>query len=78
MLYQKKETIVYKSRIQTLEETHRILDSQITDLLTSGNYTDEQLGEMKRKKLMLKDEIRRLERLQWEEDNERVDFDDDR
>ena len=74
MLFQRKEIIVYRSRIQTLEESHRLLDKQITE----GNYTDEQISEMKKRKLMLKDEIARLTRLQWIEDNERVDFDDDR
>jgi len=69
---------VYRSKIQTLEESHRLLDKQISELAASGKYTDDQLNEMKRKKLMLKDEIRRLERLQWEDDHERVDFDDDR
>ena len=78
MLFQRKETIVYRSRIQTLEESHRLLDNQISELESSGVYTDEKLSEMKRKKLMLKDEIRRLTKLQWEEEHERVDFDDDR
>jgi len=74
MLFQRKEIIVYNRRIQTLEESHRLLDKQITE----GNYTDEQISEMKKRKLMLKDEIARLTKLQWIEDNERVDFDDDR
>lgn len=74
MLFQRKETTVYRSRIQTLEESHRVLDKQITE----GNYTDEQISEMKKRKLMLKDEIARLTKLQWIEDHERVDFDDDR
>ncbi len=74
MLFQRKETIVYRSRIQTLEESHRVLDKQITE----GNYSNEQISEMKKRKLMLKDEIARLTKLQWIEDHERVDFDDDR
>ena len=74
MLFQRKETIVYRSRIRTLEESHRVLDKQIIE----GNYTDEQISEMKKRKLMLKDEIARLTKLQWIEDHERVDFDDDR
>ena len=74
MSFQRKETIVYRSRIQTLEESHRVLDKQITE----GNYSDEQISEMKKRKLMLKDEIARLTKLQWIEDHERVDFDDDR
>ncbi len=65
---------MYRSRIQTLEESHRLLDKQISE----GNYTDEQISEMKKRKLMLKDEIARLTKLQWIEDHERVDFDDDR
>jgi hypothetical protein len=69
---------VYRSRIQTLEESHRILDQQIEKLTELGTYTDDQLSEMKKRKLMFKDEIKRLTRLQWEEDNERVDLDDDR
>lgn len=74
MLFQRKETIVYRNRIQTLEESHRLLDKQIAE----GNYSDEQISEMKKRKLMLKDEIARLTKLQWIEDHERVDFDDDR
>lgn len=65
---------MYRSRIQTLEESHRLLDQQIIE----GNYTSEQISEMKKRKLMLKDEIARLTKLQWIEDHERVDFDDDR
>ncbi len=65
---------MYKSRIQTLEESHRLLDKQISE----GNYTETQISEMKKKKLMYKDEISRLTRLQWEWEHERVDFDDDR
>lgn len=57
-----------------LEETHRLLDKQITE----GKFSDEQLSEMKKRKLMLKDEITRLTKLQWIEDHERVDFDDER
>ena len=48
-----------------LEESHRLLDKQITE----GNYTEEQISEMKKRKLMLKDEISRLTKLQWIEDH---------
>ena len=57
-----------------LEESHRLLDKKITE----GNYTEEQISEMKKRKLMLKDEIARLTKLQWIEDHESVDLDDDR
>ena len=69
---------MYKSRIQTLEESHRLLDKQIIDAEKNGNYSDEQISEMKKRKLMFKDEIQRLNKLQWEHDHESVDFDDDR
>lgn len=68
----------YKGRIAHLTEAHHVLDKQIEQLERSGNFKDETLSEMKKKKLALKDEIARLNKLQWEHDHERVDFDDDR
>lgn len=68
----------YKGRIAHLTEAHHALDKQIAQLERTGNFKDETLAEMKKKKLALKDEISRLSRLQWEHDHERVDFDDDR
>jgi len=69
---------MYEGRIKHLEESHRLLDKQISDLERTGNYTDEALSNMKKQKLLLKDEIARLVKLQWEHDHETVDFDDDR
>ena len=69
---------MYEGRIKHLEESHRLLDKQISDLERTGNYTDESLSNMKKQKLLLKDEIARLVKLQWEHDHETVDFDDDR
>jgi hypothetical protein len=69
---------VYKGRIAHLTETHRILDKQINDMERTGNFKDEVLSEMKKRKLAIKDEISRLTKLQWEYEHERVDFDDDR
>ncbi len=68
----------YKGRIAHLEQVHHSLDKDIERLERTGNFKDETLSEMKKKKLALKDEIARLNKLQWEHDHERVDFDDDR
>lgn len=69
---------MYESRIKHLEESHRLLDKQISDLEKSGNFKDEVLAEMKKRKLQYKDEISRLTKLQWEHEHDTVDFDDDR
>lgn len=69
---------MYTKRIEYLEESHRVLDKHITDLQNSGNFDDEKLSELKKKKLQLKDEISRLRKLDWEEQNERVEWDDER
>ena len=67
---------MYKTRIKHLEETHRVLDKQINQLLSTGVFEDTKIQEMKKQKLQLKDEIRRLNRLQWDHDHETVHFDD--
>ena len=67
---------MYKTRIKHLEETHRVLDKQINQLLSTGVFEDIKIQEMKKQKLQLKDEIRRLNRLQWDHDHETVHFDE--
>lgn len=69
---------MYRARIQSLKESHRLLDNQIIEMEKNPNANPDSISEMKKKKLMYKDEIRKLEKLQWIEDHERVDFDDDR
>jgi len=66
---------MYKQRIQQLEEAHKLLDKQIDTIVASNSYTDEAVNELKKKKLLYKDEIRRLNRLQWDHDHNTVDFD---
>ena len=67
----------YKTRIKMLEESHRLIDQQIIEL--EKNKADEmKISELKKKKLLYRDELSKLNRLQWEEDHERVNFDDDR
>lgn len=68
----------YKSRINHLEEMHKLLDKQINEMQTNHPGVDlEHLAELKKKKLQLKDEIGRLNRLQWEEDTQRTGYGDD-
>ena len=65
----------YKSKIKHLEEMHKLLDKQINEIQTNHPGVDvEHQVELKKKKLQLKDEISRLSKLQWEEENERVGY----
>lgn len=67
----------YKSRINHLEEMHKLLDKQINEMQTNHPGVDvEHLAELKKKKLQIKDEISRLNKLQWDEDHERLGYDD--
>lgn len=68
----------YRSRLNTLKESHRLIDEAIIEKMKDPNFDEFKVNEMKKQKLMYKDEIRKLERAQWEHDNETVDFEDDR
>ncbi|NDG33135.1 DUF465 domain-containing protein [bacterium] len=61
----------YKNRILSLKETHRKLDDEIFRL-EMLNADSLRIQELKRRKLTFKDEITRLEKLQWEEDTQRT------
>lgn len=68
----------YKSKINHLEEMHKLLDKQINEMQTNHPGVDvEHLAELKKKKLLIKDEISKLTRLQWEEDTQRTGYGDD-
>jgi hypothetical protein len=67
----------YKQRIETLTESHRLIDQAIIDMEKSG-ADPRKIIEMKKKKLQYRDELSRMQRIQWEYDNESVDFEDDR
>ena len=64
----------YRNRIASLTETHRQLDKQIIEAEKNPNFDKDKIAEMKKQKLKYKDEISRLNKLQWEHDHERVDF----
>lgn len=62
----------YSKRIQTLQETVRQLTTQLAD----DTISDVQRSELSNRKSDFENEIRRLNRLQWEEETQRVDLDD--
>jgi len=65
----------YREQIRKLTETHRVLDDQVKHLEMIG-ADKMRINELKRRKLMFKDELSRLHRLQWEEDHDRINLDD--
>ena len=70
---------MYKSKIKQLEESHRLLDKQINDMERNHPHSEvDKLTEMKKKKLLIRDEISRLNKLQWDHEHETIHGDDDR
>lgn len=63
---------MYENRIKHLEEAHRALDKQVDNLEKNGLYEDLKLEELKKQRLLLKDEIAILKRKQqkFEENND--------
>lgn len=51
----------YTGRLKHLEEAHELLDKRIDTLEKTGVYEDLQLEEMKKQRLILKDEIAKLQ-----------------
>lgn len=67
----------YKNRIRQLEEMHRVLNKQIDDMERNHPHVEvEKLANLKKQKLQIKDEISRLTKIQWEEENDRVGYGD--
>ena len=68
---------MYKSKIKQLEESHRVLNKQIDDMERNHPHVEvDRLAELKKKKLAVKDEISRLNKLQWDHDHETVHGDE--
>jgi uncharacterized protein YdcH (DUF465 family) len=68
---------MYKEKIKHLEEMHRVINKQIDDMEKNHPHTEvNKLSEMKKQKLKIKDEISRLNKLQWEHDHEVINNDD--
>lgn len=68
----------YKSQIRTLDANLKMYDSQIAKMEVTSFPDEALLVELKTKRTSTFNELRRLNKLQWEEDHERVNFDDDR
>ena len=49
-----------KERLTELEQQHKALDHEIAEALAHSSTDDLKIGELKRRKLILKDEIERL------------------
>jgi uncharacterized protein YdcH (DUF465 family) len=69
---------MYENRIKHLEESHRVLDQKIDTLERNGLFEDTKMQELKKQRLLFRDELAILRRKQWEHDHETVDFDDER
>jgi len=69
---------MYENRIKHLEEAHRVLDQKIDTLEKNGLFEDIKMQELKKQRLLFRDELAILRRKQWEHDHETVDFDDER
>ena len=63
---------MYENRIKHLEEAHRALDKQVNNLEKTGLFEDLKLEELKKQRLLLKDEIAILKHKQQRhtEDND--------
>ena len=69
---------MYENRIKHLEEAHRVLDQKIDTLEKNGLFEDIKMQELKKQRLLFRDELAILRRKQWEHDHETIDFDDER
>jgi len=66
----------YKNKIITLTESLKLLDARIKDL--NKNNDSSLLNDAVQQKVTLEREISRLQRLEWEEQTQRIDLDDER
>lgn len=64
------------SRIAILQEMHVRLNKEIEGIEKSKVFDDMELVELKKKRLLIKDEIAILTRQQFEEQHERLHLDD--
>ena len=69
---------MYEDKIKHLEEAHRVLDQKIDTLEKNGLFEDIKMQELKKQRLLFRDELAILRRKQWEHDHETVNFDDER
>jgi len=64
----------YKNRIETIKQSIKLLESRI---YSYNEYDTETVFDMRRQVLILSTELNKLTKLQWEEEHDRVNFEDD-
>ena len=69
---------MYENQIAKLQQTFNNYEKEILVAKQDSNYDPNKLKNLEDQRHLLYYEIQRLKRKQWEEDNERVEFDDDR
>ena len=52
---------MYENRIKHLEEAHHMLDKKIDQMERTGVFGDENIHDLKKKRLFIKDEIAMLQ-----------------
>ena len=60
--YRRRDMGDYTQRLKWLKETHQYLNKKIDTMEKTGKFTDEEISEMKRDRLKMKDEIERLDK----------------
>ena len=65
----------YRNRIAHLEESHRHLDKRIVELEKTHGDRDT-IHNLKKQKLIFKDEINRMRKMQFEAERETVHWDE--
>jgi len=69
---------MYRQRIARLQQDIKDLDRKILLAESDANFDKDTLKDMKIDRNDVYSEIRRYTKLQWDEDHERVNFEDDR
>ena len=60
--YRRRDMGDYTQRLKWLRETHQYLNKKIDTMEKTGKFSDNEISEMKRDRLKMKDEIERLEK----------------
>jgi hypothetical protein len=69
---------MYRQKIARLEQQLKDLDAKILAAEQGNEFTIDALKDMKIDRNDVYSELRKYTKLQWEEDHERVNFEDDR
>jgi hypothetical protein len=69
---------MYRERIARLEQQLKDLDKKILLAESDTKFDKDTLKDMKIDRIELYSVLRKYEHLQWEEDHERINFEDDR